>query len=504
MLATIRDGAEEYRVDLGDLDRDIRMGLASPTAELLHPPWTGHRFLPLRAIPALQDAFDTPDARFAAWMVSRRWPRISPVVTAVIVLAGLAQTAARSRPALKLLSEDAVRRGAVGFEPTLVIGQWWTPWTSQLLHDPHKPLLHLLANLPLLAYCGYRVERALGPAGYLVVAAVSVAVGAAAVITLSPQPVVGSSMLGFGLWAAQIAIGFRMGHAIPQRYRAFYGWGTWVLFAPMYLLNLLATGVSHLGHLGGALGGFLAVAALRPESCAPANQERRAQRRNLGLAAAGVAASFALCAALARSPAMAGWPWVPQEIPEVGARLEVPERMARVEVLEKVAFVPSPGSSEPVFLDRWECPEDQDAEAIAADWARQLGAPITPVPAGEPWGPGWVPYAFDRRTPEGHHWGLVEQRLRQGVWVLRAGYLILLDGPTDPAPKARFYEALLRTLQAGEPPELAQARALVLASPRSLPRAEGLVRALRRAGLDEEARRACQEHPLDVTLCPSN
>lgn len=429
-----------YPVDLGDLERDIRMGLVSSTSELLHPPWTGARFRYLTEIPELSAAFEAPDARLNAWMSGRRRVRASGVVAALVAFAALLQTAGGAegaRPLLARLASAMPRYGAAGFEPTLLDGMWWTPLASQLVHDPELPLLHALVNLPLLAYGGYRVQRALGTSGYAFVAALSLGVGTIFVLFFGALPSVGSSLLGFGLWAAQIAIGFRWGQAIPRESRAFYGWGTWVVFAPLYALSLVGSDVTHTGHLGGVIGGFLAIALIEPESTAKVDRVQARRRRNLLFAALILLCSLLIGLVVPLFPGLMAFPEQVVEAPEQRARLTLPGRLADhpIAALEGQAWLPAPDSDEPFFISRSTDPS-QDRQAF---WASRLAgraiACATPEVA-----PGWTGASWmilDNQSGE-PSWRVVEEARVEGDEIVHVGYALRLGGPPDLGARERL------------------------------------------------------------------
>lgn len=451
MLALVRDGAEMYPVDLGDLDRDIRMGQVSPTAELLHPPWTGARFAYLTEIPQLRDAFDAPDARMNLWMRRKTRPTVSVIVAALAFVAAALQ-AGGSAPGSRLsgVSDAMARLGGLGFEPTLLEGAWWTPLASQLVHDPRQPFFHLLVNLPLVAYGGYRVERALGPSGYAVVAAASVLTGAAFVLGFTDRVVVGSSLLGFGLWAAQIAIGFRWSHGIPVEQRGFYGWGTWLVFAPLYLLSLVGSDVSHVGHMGGVIGGFLAVAALSPVSTARAPDAPRRARVNTLLALALLALSPALCLILPRSPSLLAWPALEEVVEEQSVALTLPLRLANhpLVAFEGAAWVPGAESDEPIFVSRLDgAPVDRQAF-----WSLHLAGVAGPIAPAVSAPEGWTATAWLITDPDTHAatWRVEEWLRTEDERSWAAGFAVRVNGH-DPGPRMRYYREAMADLRTTSP-----------------------------------------------------
>ena len=89
--------------------------------------------------------------------------------------------------------------------PTVLDGRWYTPLSAQLLHGS---IGHFLVNIVAIVYCGVHVEKRAGRQLFLQVIIASAAVGGAFVCLASERPVVGSSILGFGLWGAQVSVGF--------------------------------------------------------------------------------------------------------------------------------------------------------------------------------------------------------------------------------------------------------------------------------------------------------
>lgn len=486
MIATLREGTEHSSVSLAALEAEIRMGQVDPDTELCFPPWTGPRFCPLRHVPQLAEAWDAPDARFHLWMKTRRPPVLALGVAGLITLAAAAQTllvrqAAAGDSVAARGAAAVVRWGAVGFDPTLLSGHWWSPLVSQLVHAPHAPLMHLAANLPVLAYCGIRVQRALGAGGYAVVAALSVLCGAALIIAGSNLPVVGSSLLAYGLWAAQIAIGFRMARSMPPALRGFYGWGTWVIFAPLTVLNAGAGELSQLGHLGAVAGGLLAVAVLEPESAVPRDRERAQRLRNLVFAALLLGLSALAALVLPWAPRLLVAPGVDTPVAAAGVSLALPTRMAPFSTQRwgMDVFRPSPDTDEVLFVSLSEEPVAVDEPAF---WSARLGAAVVAESPAVREGDGLeqMLQVVNSKNTVQH---IDVRTLRRGRWALRTGAAL-----ADPeGPRARFYDQVLDSLVVSDPPELAGARRALALSPDSPRRVMALVDALVRADGWEEA-----------------
>lgn len=457
MTPILREDGEESRVRLADLDEDVRLGRVSHDASLQWGPWTGEAFVPISEIPQLADALAAPGARLARRLRTAPVPVAALAVSAVVLVAGLAQAA------LVFLARDAawaadaaelwVSLGAVGLAPTVLDGQWWTPWASQLTHSPTTPLVHVLLNIPLVLYCGWRVDKALGPWGLLGVSAGAVAGGAGLVVAFSDVPVVGSSILAYGLWAAQIAIGFKYGEAIPEGWRGRYGWGNLKFFAPLYAANLFATDVSHLGHLGGLLGGAAVVVLVKQVTTA--GPEARA-RRVTGLAAGSlgmVVVPLALALVLPFAPRVATAPWTRIEVADQGLALTGPARLAEhpVRVAGLDGWRIDPNDAHALFLELRVLREASDLapDAVGAWWRTRLDEGLVAGEAPAPLGPGWRALRFESDTHT-----IVEHRHRRGRWVVRAGYV--LDG--DGGARSRLFDAALRSVEIAEPPELVAAR----------------------------------------------
>ncbi|MFN7145492.1 MAG: rhomboid family intramembrane serine protease [Myxococcota bacterium] len=463
MRVELRQGAETHLVDL-DVELDVRRGRLFAEDELRYAPWTGAAFRRLRDIPALDDAFAAPEARFAAWIRARRFPVATLVTLTVVSLAGAVQIGATVAgvfsPDLARRVTDAILWGAIGYEPLLLDGAWWSPWTSQLLH---AGAVHLLMNLPVLGYCGFRVERALGVGGFAVVAAAAVLGGTAAITALGSLPVVGASILAYGFWGAQIAVGFRVGEAMPPGWRGFYGWGNLVLFVPLFAAGLGSEGVSHLGHLGGLAGGVIAGLVVPAESFRRRGEVAERRRANLRIAAVLGALPMVAAPALARSAPALALPAERVEAPDAGVTVEVPWRMADhpVRFAGLPAWVVSPNADEPVFvgLVRLRAPVSPTPEELGWAWAEAIGGRLEPIAPPPPPRDGFTSHAWRVRDPatDAIEGTLVEHDLRRGVWLLRVGYHLRDDAVPD-AGREALYRHVLGTIEVGEPPALVAAR----------------------------------------------
>lgn len=459
--ANLRVGDEVETVDVRDLEDQIRRGQRERVARLRYAPWTGEDWLPIGALPALAEAWEAPGARLVTNIRAFRFPVAALSLCLLVIVAGLIELLAfegiQSDPALADLYDGLLGQMMVGAAPLFLDGRWWTPWTASLLH---ADALHLIGNLTLLAYCGYRVERALGAGALWMVAATAVGSSTLFITLGSELPVIGSSMIAYGLWGAQIAAGFRFGDELPPGYRRYYGWGNLFIFIPLYINGLSNPASSHLGHLGGLLGGGLCAFLLRAETQSPAAAEGARTRKNLVLAAliALLPAGLAPLGALAPTLVLGGMER--QSLPELGMSLDLPGRMAGepLRYLGMRAWVLDPNDQEPVFAGLWFANEaGADLEAASRKrWQERLGGEPLPTEAPTPIGPGWSAAAYTLQAASGQPWRIVEHSLRQGRYIWRVGYTLRADrwGPG----RERLYDDIVRTVIPGDPPALVEAR----------------------------------------------
>ena len=480
MRACLRDADGAYPIDLVDLDASVRRGLLPGDAELKYPPWTGTDFCRLRDLPQLADALSTPDARFADHLRQRRPTWLTAAVAAMVMGAAMFQSAltssAQPRAAQRL--GQTFHRWMVGLEPTLLDGAWWTLWASQL---SHTDLLHALFNVSIIAYCGYRVEQALAPSGALAVIAAAILCGSIAIIGLDDVPVLGSSIMAYGLWAAQIVIGLRMGDAVPQALRGRYGMGNFIFFAPLYAAGLFNPSASHLGHAGGIIGGALVAFFLTAETMAGPKRHSAVRARVLSLIGALFLAPVLLLAAAAHAPGVAYGPYTDHLSASDGVRVRLPSRMVSqpVSVGGLSGWRPSANGREPLFLELSYAPSP--APSVAVWWGAHLSGPTHVLTAPVPLGPGWKSSAV-----QVGHWTVEEHRLRRGHWLLRAGFAI--RSPVSPlAGRRRLYDSILSSIEVLELPGLAAARARWELSPQTSALQLEYARQLRYADQPSEA-----------------
>lgn len=471
MKGTLKHSGDTAPVDLNDLDDQIRRGELPGGASLRYEPWTGADFRALRDIPELAEAFDAPGARMATHFTKTPFPWASTLLFGAVALAGVVQLFAGFLP----LSDEAViaifglyEGSSTGLEPLVFEGRWASPWTSQGVHANST---HLFPNLAVLGYCGYRVERALGARGYGLVAVASVLLGALFVALFQRNPVIGSSILGFGFWGAQLAIGFRFGDTLPVTQRRYYGYGNLLFFAVLFGATLYSEGTSHWAHVGGLLGGVLATALIRPAHVVASGRAALVRR----LSEVGIAALLVLTGLL--GPLLRLLPiFGPPEtvsLGEVGVEVDVPSRMLpddgrthAVTVRGMPAWTTSDSSEEFAFaglddLD-WELAIHGDpltGEHLARHWGRRIAGEARVVESPEPRGPAWTAHALEFTDSDGvARYRLVEQHLLRGRYLNRVGYVVALEEDGSLGRRAGLFADIVASARIGEPPSLADAR----------------------------------------------
>lgn len=432
--AQVRTNLETYLIPPAELEEELRRGRLPDSVHVQHPEWTGDGFVPAREIAALRDALAAEEARMCAQLRRFGVPWVTVGVCGVLGLVGVGQAVS-----WVLGQGDAVVDvTAVGFARTVMDRAFWTPFTAALTH---VSVGHLAVNLPLLAYSGYRTERVLGAWGASSVFAMALLWSSIAILMWSDLPVVGASTLAYGVWGAQIAIGFRHSALVPAELQSRYGVGNLVLFLPLAFMSLFdGPGVSLVGHAGGLVGGVLAVVGSRPFH----------PSRGKSLAAA----ALGLTTLLPWSPAWV-WAgtWSPVEISD-GISLSLPSRWLEHRGRWEGMPAWSSGDRYPVFAGTFVGdgpgletglgrPAQEPAAREQALWGQWLHGPaeasaIEGIPLGF-----LVTVANDEEP-----WVIVERIVEHGGLRTRAGYLLPASCTAQDACAARraMGDAILDTL----------------------------------------------------------
>ncbi len=356
-----------------------------------------------------------------------------------------------------------------GLDPLLLRGHWWTPWTSQLIHSGPA---HLLPNLAVVGYCGYRVERAFGRGGYAVVASSALLLGTLAVCLGEKGMVGGSSILGFGLFSAMLTIGFRFGEAIPRGYRTPYGYGNVVfLFVLLFGIHGCRKCFPHRTS-GRPVGRHPRCGVVKGESLFPRLQMESQRRRRSGQAGALFAAPVLLGLIGPLIPGVFLGPAGVVDVPEAGVRLDVPWRLASNE--SRLGGMPawrvSQYSEEAVFCNltrqfHGTAPDDATLMGLRTR-GREAKAHVLEAPPSR--GMGWTAHALE--LEEDTHAGLIRYRvvehdLLRGNWVIRLGYRVELDEDGHSKVIEPIFQNVVESARVGEPPTLVKAREDLRAAP---------------------------------------
>jgi membrane associated rhomboid family serine protease len=149
------------------------------------------------------------------------------------------------------LQSDLFVNGAL-YGPAVAQGDWWRVVTAAFLH---ASFVHILFNMVMLWWFGRPLEELLGRARFLTVYVVAILAGSAGALVLSPEvATIGASGGVFGILGAGIVLERR---GIPV-----FGGAALPVALFNLLLGFFIGNVSIGGHLGGLVGGMLAIVAL--------------------------------------------------------------------------------------------------------------------------------------------------------------------------------------------------------------------------------------------------
>jgi membrane associated rhomboid family serine protease len=138
------------------------------------------------------------------------------------------------------------------FGPAVADGEWWRLVTAAFLH---ASVIHLLFNMLMLWWFGQALEAAIGPARFIGVYAVSALAGSAGALLVSPEAfTVGASGAVFGILGAGLVLE-------RQQIWVFGGSALGVVVLNV-VLSFLISRISIGGHVGGLVGGALAMLVL--------------------------------------------------------------------------------------------------------------------------------------------------------------------------------------------------------------------------------------------------
>jgi len=156
-------------------------------------------------------------------------------------------------------AESIVAAGALARDRVLA-GEWWRMVTAGFLHGSAD---HLIGNCISLYILGIACEHAIGARAMLAVYGVSLLAGSAVSMALGPGPGVGASGAIFGIMGAIIVFLHRYRTTFHLRdTRIGFVVAIWAGYT--LLLGAVNPMVDNGAHLGGLIGGALAVLATGP------------------------------------------------------------------------------------------------------------------------------------------------------------------------------------------------------------------------------------------------
>lgn len=184
-------------------------------------------------------------------------PSTSALAPASVVLAIALVAVFCAQLALGGTGRLALARMGAQYPLARADGAWWTVASATLLH---LGWAHVLLNAAFVAAVGSRIERTVGPARMLVVFFAGGLAGSSLSELLLPDVVsAGASGGAWGLMLAELLL-----VAVPALRRGAPPRATLAASAQLVLLNAVISvvpGINGLAHLGGGIGGALALAA---------------------------------------------------------------------------------------------------------------------------------------------------------------------------------------------------------------------------------------------------
>ena len=168
-------------------------------------------------------------------------------INVVVYLISVAQGSGGLTPAQSFINRWALN----GFEVSQ--GEWYRLLTSAFLH---ASVLHIAFNMLMLWWFGQALESAIGRGRFLGVYLVSALAGSAGALLLSGEFVntVGASGAVFGILGA--------GVVLERRHVYVFGGGALFVVILNVAFTFAVSNISIGGHVGGLLGGILAMLAL--------------------------------------------------------------------------------------------------------------------------------------------------------------------------------------------------------------------------------------------------
>lgn len=151
----------------------------------------------------------------------------------------------------------------------IILGEWWRLITPTFLHIGFT---HLLFNVVIIYFLGTQLEMFIGHLRFFVLYLLSGLLGNAASFALNDSISAGASTAIFGMFATTIVLAkLYPYHSGIQRLSRDY----LVLIIINVVLGFFSDSIDNAGHLGGMLGGYLAMYALSSKNAVNNPSKRR-------------------------------------------------------------------------------------------------------------------------------------------------------------------------------------------------------------------------------------
>lgn len=254
-MLRVREPGGERRLDLDDLEREIREGRIGP--------WTLVR---------RSDAEDWTPAGQLDLYVSLRGPATPrftaafslgrfPILTTALCLGQALLFLWLAHGGRSIPFEQLISAGAKVGANILELGETWRLLSASVLH---RDVLHLAFNTFFLFNIGGSVENVFRRRDFILILVASALGTTCASLFMSSVPSVGSSGIVLGLFGSASVFGYRYADLLPRRYRYYFGGAVLPYALFIIYVGFASRDTDNWGHVGGLLAGGLVTAFLEP------------------------------------------------------------------------------------------------------------------------------------------------------------------------------------------------------------------------------------------------
>lgn len=155
------------------------------------------------------------------------------------------------------------------FNLSIMIGEWWRFITPVFLHIGSS---HLVFNVIVIYFLGVQIERIIGHTRYFLLLLLSTIMGNVLSFAVSYAISAGASTAIFGLFASTLVLGKFYPHqpGIQQLSKNYA-----VLIILNVVFGFFSATIDNAGHIGGLLGGYLAMYAISVPNAANTSKRKR-------------------------------------------------------------------------------------------------------------------------------------------------------------------------------------------------------------------------------------